>query len=126
MIAGLVRDEIELIVPLELFDAADQHSTVDFVLDTGSTGFLALSMELVRQLGLKPRGMQRGQMADGSESFCSVVNVKVTWNGVQQRIDAQILGEPLIGTRMLRDCELRAKFEMNGEVAISELPPKIQ
>ena len=126
MIAGTVRDEIELIVPLELVDAADQRQRIDFVLDSGFTGFLSLSSALVRQLGLSSRGIQKGLLADGTASIFRLVTVNVIWNGSLRTIEAQILGEPLIGTRMLKGCELRAKFELNGEVAISELPPKTQ
>ena len=126
MIAGTVRDEIELIVPLELVDAADQRQRIDFVLDSGFTGFLSLSSALVRQLGLSSRGIQKGLLADGTASIFRLVTVNVIWNGSPRTIEAQILGEPLIGTRMLKGYELRAKFELNGEVAISELPPKTQ
>ena len=126
MIAGRVRDEIELIVPLELADAVGQRQRIEFVLDSGFTGFLSLSPALVRQLGLIPRGMQEGRLADGTAASFRLVTVNVIWNGSPRTIEAQILGEPLIGTRMLKGCELRAKFEMNGEVAISELTPKIR
>ena len=80
----------------------------------------------MRQLGLIPRGMQEGRLADGTAASFRLVTVNVIWNGSPRTIEAQILGEPLIGTRMLKGCELRAKFEMNGEVAISELTPKIR
>ena len=126
MIAGTVRDEIELIVPLELFDAVGKRQKIEFVLDSGFTGFLSLSPALVRQLGLNSRGIQEGRLADGTVSYFRLVTVNVIWDGTPRTIEAQILGEPLIGTRMLKGCELRAKLELNGDVAISELPPKTQ
>lgn len=121
MIAGIVRDEIEVVVSLELLNALNQLQPVDFILDSGFTGYLSLSHEIVQQLGLNPRGTQEGQLADGSVSFCQLVNVTVIWNGIPQRLEAQILGEPLIGTRLLKGFELRAKFVRNGEVTINAL-----
>ena len=124
MIAGGIRDGIEIIVPLELFDAGNQRQQIDFVLDSGFTGYLSLSLDIVRRLGFSPRGTQEGKLADGSVSFCQLVTVTVIWNGIPRRLEAQILGEPLIGTRLLKGFELRAEFVPNGEVTISELCPK--
>ena len=124
MIAGIVRDEIEMIVPLELFDAQGTPNVIHFVLDSGFTGYLALSPSNVRDLGLAPKGLQSGFLADGTAVAMRLVEVHVNWHGTAQKVDAQILGEPLIGTRMLKGSELRAKFEPSGEVTINELVTK--
>ena len=121
MISGSVRDEIELIVPLEVVDSKGERRQIDFVLDTGFTGFLALSFDDIRQLGLVPSGAQDGQLADGRSSSFLLARLDVIWNGKPERIAAQILGEPLIGTRMLKGCELNAKFVTNGLVTITAL-----
>ena len=122
MIFGRVRDEIELIVPLELFAANGQLQQIEFVVDSGFTGFLALSPALVRQLGLASRGSQKGLLADGTAASFRLVIVSVIWDGTPRQIEAQILGEPLMGTRMLKGCELRAVFESAGQVTIEQLP----
>ena len=122
MIVVRVRDEIELIVPLELFAANGQRHRIEFVVDSGFTGFLALSPALVRQLGLASRGIQEGMLADGTAASIRLVIVSVIWDGTPRQIEAQILGEPLIGTRMLRGCELRALFESEGQVTIEQSP----
>ena len=126
MIVGTVRDEIELIVPLEVFDSIGRRWPVEFVLDSVFTGYLALSPDLVRRFGLSPRGLQEGKLADGAAATFRLVTVNVMWDGTPQRIEAQILGEPLIGTRMLKGWELRARFETNGEVSIQQLGAKQQ
>ena len=124
MILGTVRDQIEIMIPLELFDADGQSKTIPFVLDSGFTGYLSLSAANVRELQLAPKGLQPGILADGTSVAMRLVEVSVMWHGVMQQVDAQVLGEPLIGTRMLKGSELRAKFEPNGDVTISELESK--
>lgn len=102
MITGTVRNQIEMIVPLEVFDADGPSRSIPFVLDSGFTGYLSLSPENVQQLQLIPKGLQPGFLADGSYVEMRVVEVHVNWHGAKKRIEAQILGEPLIGTRMLK------------------------
>ena len=83
-----------------------QQETVALV-DTGAVS-LVMPLEMVQQLGLRIRGQQRAQYADGREEMVGVTGpVIVEWEGRQTIEDALIMGnEVLIGQVVLEKLDL--------------------
>ena len=95
---------------------------LDFLIDTGFNGHLAVSELIVRTLDLELKDIQTGITADGRSSDFDTVDLHVTWHGRTTVVRAQVLDEPLLGTRMLRGGELQAVWKSGSRVTINECP----
>ncbi len=108
---------MEAIVRLEMVIDDTRHP-VDFVVDTGFSGYLSVSERLVRQLSLRQTGTEKGITADGRSNTFPTFGVQVMWDGQIQSVSAPLFEAPMIGTRMMLDYELRAIWIPTREVII--------
>ena len=92
MISGTVRNDIELVVPLELVDADGQPRSFQFVVDSGFTGYLSLSQSDVNELRLNPQGLQPGKLADGSSVACPMCCGIFAWIAAHAANEAETEG----------------------------------
>ena len=53
MIRGSVSQNLEALIALDIEDGNGTSHSLEVVLDTGFTGYLALPQGIIRQLGLK-------------------------------------------------------------------------
>lgn len=131
MIAGHIDEDWQAVVPLIALhsDPGGAADTIDFLVDTGFTGYLSLSPAWVHQLGLSVIDIQRGMTADGHVGYFETVDVCILWHDQPRIIRAQVLDEPLIGTRLLRShqANLRwvagARFELDRVSESSDRSP---
>lgn len=79
MIQGYVNDSYEAIVPCTLQGPSGQTREIEAVIDTGYSGFLTLTAELVTDLQLRYRSRDLATLADGSEAVFDVYGVTVLW-----------------------------------------------
>ncbi len=122
MIVGEIDVNLEARVTLSLIHN-EQHLDVLFLVDSGFNGYLAVPQSIVSQLNLPLATVQRGMTADGRVSYFDTVEVCVMWDDQLRFLRAQVLDEPLIGTRMLSGHDLQARWEVGGQFRLSLIPP---
>ena len=91
-------------------DPAVAETTIDFLIDTGFTGFLSIPRLWVDRLGLSIVDVQRGITADGQTGYFETVDVTILWHDQPRTIRAQVLEEPLIGSRLLRSHQVHFRW----------------
>ena len=95
---------------------------IEFVVDTGFIGFLALPPAAISALGLPYLQDIVATLADGSEIQVAVHLATIRWHGEEH--DVQVLAtskRPLLGTALLGGSELVAQFVDGGLVSIDPL-----
>lgn len=117
MMEGSIDSELQAILPVSVLHR-NQHRVVDFVIDTGFNGFLSLSHDLVRRFDLNVVDIQRGITADGRLGVFEVVDVCINWHGQPLIIAAHILGDALIGTRLLEGSEINFSWRAGEPFAV--------
>ena len=117
MVVGHIDEDWQAIVPLVVTQEGC-NETLHFLIDTGFTGFLAVPRTWVEQLGLPVRDVQRGMTADGRVAYFETVDVTIVWHAEPRVIRAQVLEEPLIGTRLLRFNQATIRWESGSTFEI--------
>jgi clan AA aspartic protease len=86
------------------------HATereVEAIIDTGYTGSLTLSRDLITALGLRWRSVDSGTLADGSECLFDVFEGIALWDGkARQILVAEADTDPLVGMKLLRGFQI--------------------
>ena len=108
-IEGRFNERREMLLDIQISGggAANPLMQVSVVVDTGFFGFLALPPEMIRALGLMPKGNRQIVLADGTERMIPTYDIAVLWNG--QTLDGtaiELPGAPLAGMRLLWDAAL--------------------
>ena len=119
MIVARVNDNFDAHVQLELLHNGTTHS-VRFVMDTGFNGYLSVTPQMVRSLNLEIIDVQDGVLADGRRDVFETVDIVVNGLDETRKIRAQVLGEPMLGTRMLNGCEIQCIWKSGSEITISK------
>ena len=89
------------------------------MIDTGFSGFLTVTPSLVDELGLILEGSSRATLADGGEVTFDVYDVAVLWDGQRRYVLADAAETtPLVGMRLLDDCNLNIDVTYGGRVVI--------
>ena len=117
MITGHIDENLEARIKLSVNVGADMGE-IDFLLDTGFNGHLSVTRALVEMLGLELKDVQSGITADGRLGYFETVDWDVVWHGRETTVRAQVLDEAMLGTRMLKGCELTAVWNAGGDVSI--------
>ncbi|MBB6051086.1 clan AA aspartic protease [Armatimonas rosea] len=92
---------------------------MEFVVDTGFEGALALPLETIAQLKLPFELELDSVLADGNAVPTPVHSATILWQNKQ--IDVAILGlgeRPLLGTALLADYRLTVDFFESGQVTV--------
>jgi clan AA aspartic protease len=121
MISGLVAGRHAL-VPLTVRGPHGQEVEIEFVLDTGFAGFLALPPATVAALALPFAYRMPAYLADGSHVILHAYHAVVLWDGME--ISVEVLaagGEALLGTSLLDGYEVNIQFADGGSVTIDRL-----
>lgn len=119
MIVARVNDDFDGHVQLELLHNGAIHP-VRFVVDTGFNGYLSVTSHFVRLLNLEAIDVRDGILADGRRDVFETVDLVVNWLDVPRRIRAQVLGEPMLGTRLLNGCQIHGVWKPGSEITISK------
>ena len=127
MIEGAVNAARQAVVGLPLRGPSGRALEVEAVVDTGSDRFLTLPLGVVIELGLTFAGVNRVQLADGSEAALDSYAVTVLWDGRPRRVVAYVSdAAPLVGMSLLAGYQLCVDIEDGGRVVIearAEPPP---
>jgi clan AA aspartic protease len=96
--------------------------TIEFVIDTGFTEFLALPPEAVTLLRLPFVYDMYVNLANNSTVIVPVHQATIIWNHEERVVNVLATGKrPLLGTALLNEHELLIQFIEGGLVTIDEL-----
>jgi len=121
VISGIVTDRYAT-VALTFLLPNGSSLPIEFVIDTGFTGYLCLPPEAVSLMGLPFMYDLPGNLADNSEVLLPVHEAIVLWDGEEREILVIATGRrPLLGTALLDEQQLVIQFTEGGLVTIEEL-----
>lgn len=120
MIEGRIDSNLEATIEVDIQQDGAIHRQ-RFLVDTGFNGFIAVPVSLVHKLGLKLLDVQAGITADGRASYFDTVEITVPWHEEARTVQAQILDEALIGTRLLRGSQIQADWVRDGTFLVQQL-----
>lgn len=107
-------------VPLRLPGQPD--FAIDFVVDTGFSGFLTLPPIAIETLRLPFVENTLASLADDSAVEVSVYAAPIVWNGKAEVVRVLAMGHhPRLGTALLRGQEFVAQFVARGLVTIDDV-----
>ena len=117
---GHVRDRFPRI-SLNLPDV-NGPMNIEFVVDTGFDGDLALPFHLADALEAFPSAYRRVRLADDSESNLPYQKILLDWDEDVLPMEVLILeGMPLLGVGLMEDHLLQAEMRDGGEVSLEPL-----
>ncbi|RLS51939.1 MAG: clan AA aspartic protease [Planctomycetota bacterium] len=120
MMTGWIDADCQAIVPLAVKHRGSfaPDASIEFLIDTGFTGYLSIPSAWVDRFGLSVIDIQRGITADGRAVYFETVDVTILWHDEPRVIRAQVLEEPLIGTRLLRSNQATIRWESGSTFEI--------
>jgi clan AA aspartic protease len=122
MTIGSVSANNEAVVAIRLRSADGAELTIDAILDTGFSGFLTLSPNLIDQLAWPYRDSTPIVLADGTPRDVDVFEGLIRWNDAWRSIRVQASdGGTLLGMGLLRDHLVSIEVIMNGSVTVEPL-----
>ena len=121
MISGRVSAELDPVVTIEIRDAQDELQPVEVVVDTGFSGELALSPDLVQSLGLQYIDDIPVFLADQQQQSVRAYEGVVSWHGRhREAVILEMGSEPLLGMALMLESILTVSCRPNGPVVIEE------
>lgn len=120
MISGVFRDgHSRLTVTVH---GKSRPQEIEFVVDTGFEGDLALPGQLVSALGLMPAGVRRRRLANGAVINCRYYRTEIElFAGTRPAEVLHLEGMALLGTALLDDHMLQVEVTEGGEVLVEPL-----
>ena len=123
MITGRVDEFRNAVIPLVLVDSTGGDVSVQTILDTGFTGFLALPPALIESLEAAVVGWSRARLADGTEKTFPVFEVSMQWFDRVRSVEAIAAGNELLaGMRLFESHQLQIDVCADGEVVVRPIP----
>ncbi len=105
-------------------DAEGELQAFPAIVDTGFTGWLALTPRIIQRLGLPEWRKRESILATGSREMVAYFISRVLWDG---RMIPAVIAEtnhlPLIGMKLIEGGRLIIDAWDGGEVIIQEPPP---
>ena len=115
-------EELHALLPITFRLPDKPDFTIEFVVDTGYTGYLTLPLAAVKLLDLSFEYDLPANLADDSEVLVSVYSANIMWNGAERMVRVLAMGKrPLLGTAMLEGNELLIQFAESGLVTLEQL-----
>ena len=120
MMLGTFRDEHpRIILPLPQVGA---ETDVEFIVDTGFAGDLALPAHLAGLLEGTFSGFGERRLANGQYLKCRTYEIMLDWNDEPRPTEVLVLeGDPLAGTTLFREYLIQMEMTDGGEVVIEAL-----
>lgn len=125
MTAQVQNDNLLLPVPVRV--PGQPPLSLEFVIDTGFTGFLTLPEAAVNARGLDFLRRMPANLADDSTINLSVYALTIVWNGDVREVEVLATGRrPLLGTLLLQETQFSVHWTPDGPVEVVPLMPKTQ
>ena len=120
MITGVVASNSDMLIDVEVANSAGEYETLEFVLDTGFNGDLAMPTEVILRLGLEYTGPIGVSYAVGSGVRRAYL-ATVTWHDRPREVEVIATDDEwLLGMDMLMGSRLTVDVRIGGEVLIEE------
>lgn len=121
MVTGRVTD-LHAMLPVTFVMDGQPNLAIDFVVDTGYTGYLSLPPDAVAALKLSFQFETPAILADGSSVLLDVHQATILWNGEHRVVRVVAMtGRPLLGTSLLAQTELVVQFAEGGIVSVDQM-----
>ena len=122
MIRGKVNEKGQALVAVEVLGRDGWFQPFEFVMDTGFTGDLLLSADVIQRLAAVPYDEINAALADGQGVKLSGWLGSVLWhNRMRSVVIAQADGQPLLGTGLLMGSRVTLDVQLDGDVTVEEL-----
>jgi len=122
MITGIVTAAQEAAISLRVEGPDHRAETVVFAIDTGFTGFIALSYGEIARLDLPFLGFKEATLGDGSATMLGMFAGLVHWYDGMVRVPVlETEGGALVSMRLLRGSRLTMDVLENGPVRIKPI-----
>lgn len=103
----------------------ERPRTVECVVDTGFTGWLALPPDIIRQFGLRYVGRRPVNLASGPRRRVRLYRAFIDWQEiVLPRLIHQSTGNPLVGMGLLAGNRLVIETIPGGNVSVTKFEPE--
>ena len=113
---------LEAVAPVPVMGRNGRFQILEFVLDTGFDGFLALLAELIQRLGLEPAESVFITFANGRRELWNAWDCRILWHDQPRDIVAfESRGESLLGMALLEGSQVNIQVRIDGAVVIEEL-----
>jgi clan AA aspartic protease len=121
MISGKFVDS-RVILPVRFLLPGDMSFTIDFVVDTGFSGYLTLPASAIGAMNLSLCSTTVGILADGTESLLPTHLANIDWHNQSLLVPVLAMGQkPLLGIGLLRSCRLVFELVEGGVVEVAKL-----
>lgn len=103
-------------VALDFIDKRDEEFKIPLIVDTGYNGEALLSESASQKMNLVPRGMMSGEIATGEVVEVDLYRCRLRLFDEIKEITIGVTASDssLLGTLLLRDCELNIGFKDNS------------
>lgn len=123
---GIVNDQVEANIVLNVLDDSGESIPITCIIDTGATGEMTLPQTVIHRLNL-PLAEDPDNigvtLADGSSSPGRLYIACVLWHGSIREVEVVNVGtEPLVGMGLLYGSNVNIDAVPGGRVTITELP----
>ena len=123
MMSGYVNTNREAIIQIAITGDNKRLKSVRAIIDTGFTGDLTLSRNVIDELGFTLRGVQRVILGDGSLQYFEMFVGSIIWDGQMRQVEINAAEtDSLVGMGLLEDYKLEIEARPGGDVRISPLP----
>ena len=120
--SGLVTDDLEATVLLNVLPARGDAKSVTAVIDTGFNGYLTLPAETIEALALSFHSYAEAELADGHTIVLQKFEGEVLWNGLPRAVTIlQTQGAPLVGMALLEKHRICIDVIPQGNVTIDSI-----
>ena len=121
MIVGSVTN-LEARIEVTLYLPGLPDRLIEFVVDTGFEGALALPPATVASLGLPYTSRLWANLADDSDVPVDGFEAEIRWDDQERVVTVLAMGRrPLLGTALIEGFNLSADFEEDGQLALTPL-----
>lgn len=110
------------LLPVTFRFPGKQDLAIEFVVDTGFSGFLTLPLAAVSAMGLPYLQDVSANLADDSRIPVPVHEASIVWHGAVRSVRVLATGRrPLLGCALLNGLELVVQFREGGLLTIEEM-----
>ena len=121
--SGYVNTNREAIIQIAITGDNKRLKSVRAIIDTGFTGDLTLSRNVIDELEFTLRGVQRVILGDGSLQYFEMFVGSIIWNGQMRQVEINAAEtDSLVEMGLLEDYKLEIEARPGGDVRISPLP----
>lgn len=98
--------------PVVVFQTLPDKRNISVIVDTGFSGELCLPPILIRSLGFERVGREAYVLADGQIVHADIYKAEIDWLNRSRPVEIIALDNPqgLLGTQLLRECQLTVHF----------------